>query len=45
MEIKLYTVRIPGFRITVSATSVWHAIEQVFARFPAPRSCSAKVAA
>lgn len=38
---KRYTVRIPGYRITVTASSVWAAIEQVLERFPAPRSCSA----
>ena len=42
---KRYIVRIPGYRLTVSASSVWDAISQVLDRFPAPRCCSAKVAA
>lgn len=41
---KRYIVRIPGFRLTVSAYSVWHAVDQVMAAFPAPRSLSAKAA-
>lgn len=41
---KRYTVRIPGMRITVTATSSWDAIDQVLARFPAPRSLSARPA-
>jgi hypothetical protein len=40
--VNLYTVRIPGMRITVTATTVWDAIDQVLTRFPAPRSLSAK---
>ncbi len=39
---KRYIVRIPGLRLTVSATSVWDAILQVLACFPAPRCLSAR---
>ncbi|WP_294767149.1 hypothetical protein [uncultured Rhodoferax sp.] len=39
---KHYLVRIPGYRITVSATSVWDAIDQVRAAFPLHRGGSAK---
>ena len=42
---KLYTVRIPGYRLIVSAASVWDAIDQVLNRFPGPRTCSAMVIA
>lgn len=41
---KPYLVRIPGYRLTVTATSSWDAIAQVLARFPAPRSLSARPA-
>lgn len=34
---KLYFVRIPGARLTVSATSVWDAIDQVREAFPLAR--------
>lgn len=34
---KLYIVRIPGYRLTVSATSTFDAIEQVQRNFIAPR--------
>jgi hypothetical protein len=34
---KLYIVRIPGYRLTVSASSSWDAITQVQREFIAPR--------
>jgi hypothetical protein len=40
----LYTVRIPGLRLTVSATSTWDAIEQVRKAFPLHRGGSARPA-
>jgi len=42
---KHYIVRIPGARVTVSATSVWDAIDQVRAAFPLARGGSARPAA
>lgn len=39
---KLYTVRIPGYRLTVTATSVWDAIFQVLASFPFTQRLSAR---
>ncbi len=41
---KLYTVRIPGMRLTVSAFDVFHAIDQVREAFPLHRGGTAKVA-
>ena len=40
----LYTVRIPGLRLTVSAFSVWDAIDQVKKLYPLHRGGSAKPA-
>lgn len=40
---KSYIVRIPGYRLTVSAASVFDAIDQVRAAFPLHRGGSAKV--
>jgi len=40
----LFTVRIPGLRLTVSATSVWDAIDQVRTAYPLHRGGSAKPA-
>lgn len=39
-----YIVRIPGYRLTVSATSTWDAISQVLAAFPFHRGGSARLA-
>lgn len=39
-----YLVRIPGYRMLVTATSVWDAILQVLAAFPVPRCLSARPA-
>lgn len=39
---KRYTVRIPGLRLTVSATSTWDAIAQVRAAYPLHRYGSAR---
>lgn len=39
---KRYFVRIPGLRITVSAKSVWDAIDQVRAAYPLHRGGSAR---
>ncbi len=41
---KRYTVRIPGLRLTVTATSVWDAIDQVRAVYPLHHSGSARPA-
>lgn len=41
---KTFTVRIPGLRLTVTATSVWDAIEQVKAAYPLHRGGSARPA-
>ena len=39
---KPYLVRIAGLRLTVSATSVWDAIDQVRAAYPLHRGGSAR---
>lgn len=39
-----YLVRIPGYRLTVTATSVFDAIDQVRAAFPLHRGGSARPA-
>lgn len=41
---KPYLVRIPGYRLLVTATSVWDAIFQVLAQFPFTRRLSARPA-
>ena len=41
---KTFTVRIPGMKLTVTATSVWDAIEQVKAAYPLHRGGSARPA-
>jgi len=39
-----YIVRIPGLRLTVTATSVWDAIDQVRAAYPLHRGGTARPA-
>lgn len=39
---KPYIVRIAGFKFTVTATSVWDAIDQVRAAYPLHRAGSAR---
>lgn len=41
---KTYLVRIPGMRLTVSASSVWDAIAQVRRAYPLHRGGSARPA-
>ena len=41
---KTFTVRIPGYRLTVSASSTWDAIDQVRSMFPFARCGSARPA-
>lgn len=39
-----FIVRIPGFKLTVTATSVWDAIDQVRAAYPLHRGGSVRPA-
>ena len=41
---RIFTVRIPGYRLTVSAINTWDAIDQVRDMFPFSRCGSARTA-